>query len=185
MVLLRTSKTAWAQGPVMVGPMGSDVHDALVREIDEQERYYARTLEPIWDDMNEMHRLYYGDIPDERQEHEMWRANIHVPKPHSAIETSTANTWDILCSGNPMIQVVGRGDEDYEDGRGCERLLEHTLSANKFVENMAAPMIRAALIQGLTFLKTTWREDMIRMMIHGNKPEMVREFTLRVREAKM
>lgn len=117
---------------------------------------YFQQCTPVWERAARYWRLYLSDKDDPRGPDELWRANLFIPRPYSAIEASVAVLSDIFNSADPPIQAEGRGFEDNDEG-SIERLLAYQLHAD-FSRKKVPQILRARGIQGTEFCQLTWVE---------------------------
>lgn len=151
--------------PRVVGAIGTDSHDLLVREITEIEQFYSALLATPYRNMVKFHRLFLADRDDKRKPHEKWRANTFLPYPYSGTRTKVAALCDIFNSSDPPIQTEGLTGEAEKRGRRIERLSTYMLDGNRWPLSLDM-QLQDTVIQGTSYWKLIHRKRSRRLRLH-------------------
>lgn len=168
------------------GWWSSDDAKKVCADIQNRERFLSSQLETPWKNMTAFWALYMGQRRDDRLPHEMWRAKLTVPYPLSVVETILAAISDLLNSSDPAIQAEAVGDEDRNDARSIERILDYTLRRNRWQGRTLDGLLRQMLIQGLTMPKLIWERQVRKIRVQPTRAgSRQADFVKRVREAEL
>lgn len=159
------------RGPL--GLPGEDSHARFCSDAVERAEHYREKMGDAFRRSLDYWDLYLNYRRDFRQPGEEWRANIGVPEPFSAIETSVASVVSILTSADPLIQPEAVHDDFMDSARSIERLLDHTFRANRTTK-LLTKLLRSRDVQGTCFFKVLWEERAHTINVSYSEAELLR-----------
>lgn len=143
--------------PSVVGAIGDDAHDKLIRDLDELRDHYLKQWSPRFKIMVSDQKLYLGHREDRRKSHEKWRSWSWLGDPARLTDTEVQSWHEILGSLDPPIQVEGVGTEDEWKARGLERYADYFLRGNKWIQTQEM-ILRDLSVFGYKLIKVGWKE---------------------------
>lgn len=165
----------------VVGRVGDEEHDKLVKELLEQFDFYSTLLDPMKATMSRYTRLYLGERKDPRKETEKWRSNTWLGDPFHQTETEVSVWISILNSQTPSVSAEGVGTEDEWKALAYTRAIDYFQRQNRWTYQQEQ-ILRKVSFQGWTFVETRWRDIVYDMILPPTKEKRV-EYDLAVNEA--
>lgn len=156
----------------VLGGLGDEQHDKLVKEIEELFLFYDQQLSTVKQNMSRYARLYLGERSDPRRETEKWRSNTWLGDPFHQTETEVAVWLSILNSLVPSVTAEGVGTEDEWKGRAFTRAIDYFQRANHW-SYQQEQSLRKVSFQGWTVIEPRWREITFDAIQPPTKAEMV------------
>lgn len=140
-----------------LGAPGSTEHHQFVTHADERLRYYRVKRQQILEEILTFWDLYLCQKREFRKKGEEWRANMALPDAFANVEAKTANVVSIMLSADPVIQPEAVQDDQTDEAKSVERLLDYTYRKNQFPKFLTK-LQRSRSVAGTAFFKQTWTE---------------------------
>ncbi len=134
----------------------------LAEEASQIDLFLTGQLVETWDRSVRSHKLYHQYKRDRRGPDEQWRSLIRLPLPFEAIRAKVAQEREIMTSSDPMIQAAAVGEEDVENARQVEALLEYTLYGNK-INRLLINLGTSKALDGTVWVTPHWGRDSFTM----------------------
>jgi len=166
-----------------LGGFGAKGHDDLVSWLTQVNTQLELNCQGLYREAVSHAGLYLGNIRDPRKKHEMWRSNLHIPYGASAIDTAVSAELDIMLSASPWVQAEGIGQEDQQNSKAVERLIQHTLVVNNWPVTLQIA-IRNKRVYGTNVFKISNRPRYSKVFLTV-QPGEVDDWQRRVQDASM
>jgi len=163
-----------ALGPtISIGGVGSEIHDKAVRRALEYENYYRDRLSTPFQSSVRDWKDYLGDRTDRRGAHEKWRANVHIPIPHSTAEAEIGVIVDNFMSPDPLVEPEAVRVKDESRARALTAAYDYWLRSGHF-RRFLTTLVRATKVQGTEGFKLLWDDDSVTFPYQPSQDEIQR-----------
>ena len=105
------------------------------------------------------YRMYRGSVP-ELPEWERDRSNLHIPYTYSTVDTIRSRLLNAVFASRPWISFVPKDEDDVENSRNMESLVDHQLSrADADSMKRFYALITDMLLYGACPFETGWKYE--------------------------